>query len=379
MADDSDLERTEPASQRRLEQAREEGQVPQSRDLSTFLVLVTGSATLLILGTWFATRIGALFRHGLAFDRAAAFDPNAMAARFADLSADALVTLAPLFIVLIVAALAGPYFLGGGVIAPKAMSPDLSRLNPMQGIARMFSMHSLGELVKAIVKAVVVGAVAWWAVRHEQDALFALMSQPVESALAEFARLLLFATLVTVSGLAFIAAADVPFQLWQYHSKLRMTKEELRQEAKESEGNPEVKGRIRRQQRELARHRMMAEVPKADVVVTNPTHFSVALRYDANRDGAPRVVAKGAGEVAHKIREIAAENSVPVLEAPALARALHRHTEIGDAVPTALYTAVAEVMAWVYQLNAYIKRGGTHPQAPANIHVPDGLDPGPAA
>jgi flagellar biosynthesis protein FlhB len=378
MADDSDLERTEPASQRRLEQAREEGQVPQSRDLSTFLVLMTGCATLMVLGNWFATRIGALFRHGLALDRAAAFDPKVMAVRFADLSSDALVTLSPLFVVLIVAALAGPYFLGGGVIAPKAMGPDLSRLDPMKGIGRMFSMHSLGELVKAIVKAVLIGIVAWLAVRHEQDALFALMNQPVEGALAEFARLLLYAALVTVSGLALIAAADVPFQLWQYHAKLRMTKEELRQEAKESEGNPEVKGRIRRQQRELARHRMMAEVPKADVVVTNPTHFSVALRYDASRDGAPRVVAKGADQVAHKIREVASEHSVPVLEAPALARALYRHTQIGDPVPTALYTAVAEVMAWVYQLNTYVRRGGIHPKAPEDILVPEGLDPGPA-
>lgn len=379
MADDSDLERTEPASQRRLDQAREEGQVPQSRDLSTFLVLMVGSATLLVLGNWFVTRVGGLLRHGLALDRAAAFDPNAMAVRFADLGADALLTLSPLFVLLIVAALAGPYFLGGGVIAPKALSPDLTRLDPLKGIGRMFSTHSLGELTKAVIKAVLVGIVAWWAVRHEQDALFALMSQSVEGGLAEFARMLLFATLVTVSGLALIAAIDVPFQLWQYHAKLRMTKEELRQEAKESEGNPEVKGRIRSQQREMARRRMMADVPKADVVVTNPTHFSVALRYDSERDSAPRVVAKGAGEVAHRIREVAAENSVPVLEAPPLARALYRHSEIGDPVPTALYTAVAEVMAWVYQLNAYVQRGGLHPAAPESIAVPDGLDPGPAA
>jgi flagellar biosynthetic protein FlhB len=158
-----------------------------------------------------------------------------------------------------------------------------------------------------------------------------------------------------------------------------MTKEEARQEAKEMEGDPQVKGRIRSQQREMARRRMMAEVPKADVVVTNPTHFAVALRYDAARDGAPRVVAKGAGLVAQKIRELAAQHSVPVLEAPALARALHRHTDIGDSIPTALYTAVAEVMAWVYQLNAYLKQGGLPPEAPEGIAVPDGLDPGPAA
>jgi flagellar biosynthetic protein FlhB len=379
VADDSDLERTEPASQRRLEQAREEGQVPQSRELSTFLVLIAGTGGVWVLGNWFAERIEGVLRHGLTLDRKAVFDPHAMGSRLVDMGSDALVTLLPLLLLLVVAAVAGPFFLGGRVFAPKALSPDLTRLDPLKGFGRMFSLHGLAELVKAIAKSLLIGLVVLWVVRHERDALFALITQPVEVGLANSARMLLFAALTTVAGLALVAALDVPFQLWQYYSKLRMTKEEARQESKEMEGDPQVKARIRSQQREMARRRMMSEVPKADVVVTNPTHFAVALRYDARRDGAPRVVAKGAGLIAQKIREIAAQHSVPVLEAPALARALHRHTDLGDAIPAALYTAVAEVMAWVYQLNAYLKQGGLPPQAPTLIAVPGGLDPGPAA
>ncbi len=379
VADDSDLERTEPASQRRLEQAREEGQVPQSRELSTFLVLIAGAGGIWVLGNWFTERIGAVLRDGLMLDRKAAFDSQVMGTRLVELSGDALLTLLPLFLLLLVAAVAGPFVMGGRVFAPKALNPDLTRLDPLTGLARMFSLHGLAELVKAIAKSLLIGGVVMWVVRHEHESLFALLGQPVEAGLDAFARMLLFAALVTVAGLALVAAMDVPFQLWQYYSKLRMTKEEARQEAKEMEGDPQVKARIRSQQREMARRRMMSEVPKADVVVTNPTHFAVALRYDAQRDGAPRVVAKGAGLVAQKIRVLAAEHAVPVLEAPSLARALHRHTDIGESIPGALYTAVAEVMAWVYQLNAYLKQGGLPPPSPQGITVPEGLDPWPSA
>jgi flagellar biosynthetic protein FlhB len=186
----------------------------------------------------------------------------------------------------------------------------------------------------------------------------------------------MLSTVLIVAGMAVVAAADVPFQLWQYHSRLRMTKEEVRQEAKELEGDPQVKARIRSQQREMARRRMMAEVPKADVVVTNPTHFAVALKYEAARMSAPRVVAKGRGLLAQRIREIAAESGIPTLEAPPLARALYRHADLGEQVPAALYTAVAEVMAYVYQLHAYLHQGAPGPSVPGEIAVPPALDPG---
>ena len=375
MAEDSDLEKTEPASARRLEQAREEGQVPQSRELSAFCVLMAGAGTLWVAGSWLAQRIGGAVSRGLTFDRAAAFDTAALTATFLDLSWEALAAIAPLLLILVAAALAGPFMLGGLNFSSKALALDWTRLDPLKGFGRMVSMQSVGELVKGILKALLVGGVVVWVVLHEKDHLFALMSQPLEAGLQLMGRTILFSTLVIVGSMFLIVAADVPFQLWQYYSKLRMTKEEVRKEMKELEGDPQLKARIRSQQREIARRRMMAAVPKAQVVVTNPTHFAVALAYDEKMP-APRVVAKGRGIIAQRIREIAQEHGVPLLEAPPLARALYAHTEIDDIIPAALYRAVAEVMAYVYQLNAYLARGGKAPVQPAELPVPAELDPG---
>ncbi|MEW5889720.1 MAG: flagellar biosynthesis protein FlhB [Pseudomonadota bacterium] len=376
MAEESDLERTEPASPRRLEKAREEGQVPQSRELSTFLVLMVGVGTLWLAGGWFAGQAAAIVRRGLTLERAAAFDPNAMVQGLAALAGEAMLLLAPLFVAVVIAALAGPLSLGGFNFSPKAFQPDFSRLDPLNGFSRVISMESLGELVKAMLKAVLVSGVAAWVIAAHRDDLFALLGQPLDTALAALGRTILASSLAIIAAMALIAGADVPFQLWQYHKRLRMTREEARQEHKELEGDPQLKARIRSQQREIARKRMMAEVPKADVVVTNPTHFSVALKYDAATMRAPRVVAKGRGEVALRIREIAAQAKVPLLEAPPLARALYRHAELGDEVPGALYTAVAEVLAYVYQLNHYLSHGGLPPRAPEQLSVPAELDPG---
>src|SRR6185312_7341371 len=210
---------------------------------------------------------------------------------------------------------------------------------------------------------------------HQFPAVVGLSVEPLASGTAHLSTLLLSSATAIVGGLVVIAMIDVPYQLWHYADKLKMTREELRQEAKESDGNPEIKAKIRQQQREMARRRMMAEIPNADVVVTNPTHYAVALKYAENKGGAPRVVAKGADDVAAKIREIAEENNVPMLEAPPLARALFRHTELGDQIPEALYTAVAEVLAYVFQLRAYRKNGGMYPQKPAELDVPPALDP----
>ncbi|WIM06754.1 MAG: flagellar biosynthesis protein FlhB [Candidatus Nitricoxidivorans perseverans] len=376
MAEESDLERTEPASSRRIEKAREEGQVPQSRELMAFLVMASGAGGLWALGDWFARRAGDIVKGGLSFGHDAAFDPGALSSSFADLSWQALMLVAPMFLLTVVAALATPFLIGGWVFSPKALAADFNRIDPLKGVKRMFSMNSVGELVKALLKALLIGGIIWWVVRHEQDNLFALIGQPIETALPAFGRMLLFAFLGLVAGLALIAAIDVPFQLWQYYRRLRMTREELRQEMKEMEGDPQLKARIRSQQREIARRRMMAEVPKADVVVTNPTHFAVALKYDSGSMGAPQVVAKGMNLVARKIRDLAGEHGVPVLEAPPLARALYRHTDIGSQIPGALYTAVAEVMAYVYQLNQFIAAGGSQPRPPTAIAVPEGMDPG---
>jgi len=237
-------------------------------------------------------------------------------------------------------------------------------------------VHGLAELVKSLMKAAIVGGVGAFAVWREHEHLFTLMTETVESAVPDFLHMVLFSALLIIMGLAILALIDVPFQLWQYNKKLRMTKEEVKRESKEQEGDPHVKARIRSMQREMARRRMMAEVPKADVVVTNPTHFSVALKYDAKKMGAPIVVAKGRGEVALKIRELAKEHKVPLLEAPPLARALYKHCDLEQAVPGALYTAVAEVMAYVYQLNHWMANGGLPPVVPGKLPVPPDMDPG---
>lgn len=375
MAEDSDLERTEPASQRRLEQAREEGQVPQSRELSAFLILIAGSGALWAAGSWLARRIGGAVSQGLTFGREAAFDAALLPSLFLGQAGEALMTVGPLFLILVAAALAGPFLLGGLNFSGKALGPDWTRLDPLKGFGRMFSMHSVGELVKGILKALLVGVVVVWVILHEQEQVFALIGQPLEAGLHSMGRTILFSTLVIVGSMFLIVAADVPFQLWQYHSRLRMTKEEVRQEMKEMEGDPQLKARIRSQQREIARRRMMAAVPTAQVVVTNPTHFAVALAYDEKMP-APRVVAKGRGAIAQRIREVAAEHNVPLLEAPPLARALYAHTDLDQTIPPALFRAVAEVMAYVYQLNAWMARGGKAPVAPADLPVPAELDPG---
>jgi flagellar biosynthetic protein FlhB len=381
MAEESDLERTEPASSRRLEQAREEGNVPHSRELAAFMVLAASAVAFWTLGHWMSAGIADVLRNGLHFPREAVFDVGLMRARTGDLAIAALIVVAPVFLAILAAVAATPFLMGGWVFSTKAMQPDFTRIDPRKGLSRMFSWQSLAELFKAILKALLIALVLYLIVWQGQDRLFALMSEPLEAGLTAFTRLLLLSFSALVGGLAIIAAIDVPFQLWQYHDRLKMTRDELRREAKESEGDPQLKARIRSQQREMARRRMMSEVPKADVVVTNPTHFAVALKYDSAAMGAPVVVAKGMNLIAQRIRELAEEHHLPVLEAPPLARALHRHAEVGEQIPATLYTAVAEVMAWVYQLNAFAQQssGMPFPVTPTHIAVPDGLDPGAVA
>jgi flagellar biosynthesis protein FlhB len=278
-------------------------------------------------------------------------------------------------LLLMLVALVSPLLIGGWMFSTKALMPNFGRMNPMSGIGNIISTRSLVELGKAIIKAVVIGSIAWIVAKSQIDSVLMLAVEPLSTSGAHLGHILLTSFIAIASGLVLIAAVDVPYQMWHYANKLKMTREEVRQEAKESDGNPEIKAKIRQQQREMARRRMMAEVPTADVVVTNPTHFAVALKYTDGQMRAPKVVAKGADAVAAKIRELAQENKVPLLEAPPLARALYRHAELGDEIPEALYTAVAEVLAYVFQLRAYGKNGGVRPQAPRDLDVPAQLDP----
>ena len=375
MAEGNDQEKTEAPSQQRLDKAREEGQVPQSRELSTFVGLMTGGAALWWMAGGMGQTLSEILRGSLQFSPGIARDSSQVLAQLSNQFYRAAFALAPFLMLMVLATLASPMMLRGWLFSTKAFFPDFKRLNPLSGIKRMFSTQSLVELAKSLAKVGLLGVVAVWLIGSNLHAIFSLSMEAPSTAVRHMGDLIGKIFLLVSGAMIFIVVLDLPYQLWSYANKLKMTKEELRQEAKESEGDPHIKARIRAQQREMARHRMMAEVPTADVVVTNPSHYAVALKYREGRMGAPRVVAKGADAVAARIRELAAENKVPLLEAPPLARALFRHTELGDEIPATLYAAVAEVLAYVFQLRHFQRVGGAYPTAPTVLPVPSELDP----
>jgi flagellar biosynthetic protein FlhB len=376
MAEDSDLERTEPASGRRIEQAREKGQVARSRELGTFAILMAGGGGIMIMGAGMMESLKTLLRDGLTLDKAVLADPLLMLARLHEQSQTILTAFMPFLILLFIVALAAPMVMSGWLFTLKALEPDFGKLDPFKGISRLFSTNSLVELVKAVAKSVLIGGVAVWVVWHNKDDLFLLIAEPLQNSIGHLGSMAIFTYMAVTSSIILIVAIDVPFQLWQHSKQLRMTKEELRQEGKEMEGDPQVKARIRSMQREAARRRMMTQVPKADVIVTNPTHFAVALSYQDKKMRAPQVVAKGTYLLAQRICELGRENKVPIVQAPPLARALYRHGELGEEIPGPLYTAVAEVLAYVYQLRRYETEGGAAPRVPEALPVPPAMDPG---
>jgi flagellar biosynthetic protein FlhB len=375
MAEDSDAEKTEPASAKRLEQAREEGDVPRSREVATFTVLMTAGCGLWFTGGSLVRALHATMVSGLALDREQVFNADVLINRVAVDIGSVMLACLPLALAIMAVALASPLLVGGWLFSAKAFTPNFMKLNPVSGLSNMFSTNALVELLKAIAKTLMIGSVAWLVVMSQKDAVLGLAVEPLGAGSAHMVSLLASAFMFIVGGLGLVAAIDGPYQMWHYANKLKMTRQELIQESKESDGNPQIKGKIRQMQREMAKRRMMAAVPTADVVVTNPTHYAVALKYADGQRGAPQVVAKGSDEVAARIREIAKENKVALMEAPALARALHQHTDIGEEIPEALYSAVAEVLAYVFQLRAYSKHGGKHPDRPTRLAVPPELDP----
>ena len=373
MAEESDLEKTEPASPERLEKARGEGQVARSRELVTFVMLATALGGLWAMGETIGTQFGNAMRDGLQFERTSAFDASHMMVHAEGAVVHALQALMPLLVMMLVAALLAPMMLGGWLLSTKSLTPNFSKLNPVAGIGRMFSTETLAELIKTVVKSLLVGGAAWWVIAGNLSALMALMSEPIHAALPHALQLVVRTCALIIGSLLLVVAIDVPYQLWSHAHKLRMSREDLRQEQKENDGDPQVKAQIRRQQQQMAKRRMMAEVPKADIIVTNPTHFAVALKYRDQEMRAPRVVAKGADLVAMRIRALAEEHKIPILEAPPLTRALFRHTQLGQEIPAALYAAVAEVLAWAYQLRRLGHEGGPLPRPPTDLPVPESL------
>ncbi|MGV0949618.1 MAG: flagellar biosynthesis protein FlhB [Azonexus sp.] len=373
MSDESSQERTEQATPKRLQDAKRKGQVARSRELNTAMMLTAGALMLYQFGPALGQGLMGFMQEALDLGPADLADPAVMLRRIQKATVDMLLLFAPLLLVLVATALAAPALLGGWAFSSESLAPKIERVNPMAGLGRIFSVKGLVELVKAIAKISLVAGVGGAFLWFHRAEILAPPSAALAADLFHAFRLFGIVLLVLAAATFLIALMDVPYQLWDHKKKLKMTRQEVRDEAKESEGRPEVKSRIRQLQREFSRRRMMDEVPKADLVVTNPTHYAVALRYEPLKSGAPRVVAKGADLMAMQIRTIARTHGVSVIEAPALARAIYHGVKLGQQIPASLYLAVAQLLAYVYQLRTARETGTREPEPPRDLPVPDDL------
>ncbi|WCE03722.1 flagellar biosynthesis protein FlhB [Pseudoxanthomonas sp. JBR18] len=364
MAENEDAgERTEQPTEKRLREAREQGNIPRSRELATAAVFSAGIFAMMSMSHTLAAKAVLWMKDALSPDIAGIRqDPNGLFAYAGHLLLGLAWITVPLVIVCLIAGFVGPVLMGGLRFSSKSLVPDLNRLNPLNGIKRLYGPESLAELTKSLLRVAFVGGAAGLCIYGGLDELQGLLRLPLEQAMTHglgfTVRLLAF----TAGALALLAAIDAPYQKWNYTRKLKMTREEVRREMKESEGSPEVKGKIRQMQMQMSQRRMMEAVPSADVVVVNPTHYAVALKYEGGKMRAPTVVAKGVDEVAFNIRELGEQHRVAIVTAPPLARALYREGELGKEIPVRLYAAVAQILSYVYQLRAW--RAGPMPPLP---------------
>jgi flagellar biosynthetic protein FlhB len=343
-------ERTEEPSQRRLQEARERGQIPRSRELTNFATMIGGSAAFVAVGGTVAGHLSQMMRRSLIIDAKSLRTTDAMSASLGDAAISAVTALLPVFGALIGMVLLASVVLGGWNFSTKALAPDFSRLSPLAGLKRLFGLHGISELAKALLKCFVVGAVCAGIVSWIFGDVLSLARMAPRAAISRGAGLVSWAFVWLCASLALVAVVDVPLQIFQFKRALRMTRQELRDESKELDGRPETKQRIRQMQQTLARRRMMHKVPTADVLIVNPTHFAVALKYDSKKMRAPVVVAKGVDLVAANIRRIAEEHRVPVFESPKLARALYRSTDLNKEIPNGLYVAVAQILSYIFRV-----------------------------
>lgn len=370
MAEQQDFqERTEQPTRRRLDEARKKGQVPRSRELNTLLSLLVAVVGFLVLGERIVDGLAHMAANGLTLERELAFDSRLILPHFGTVALHTLLVLTPFFALMMAGAFVGPLGMGGWTFSWSAMNFKLEKISPVKGIKRIFSAKGLLELGKALFKFVLVATAALLLFMFLIDRLLQLSGLPLHQALSSTLWIFVWSLLVLSSVLALIALVDVPFQLWDHSRQLKMSRQEVRDELKETEGRPEVKSRIRNLQREISQRRMMEAVPTADVVITNPTHYAVALKYDS-QSSAPIVVAKGRDLIAAQIRHRAEENGVVLFSAPPLARALYASTKLNQQIPENLYLAVAKVLAYVYQLNN-LGYGQRKPDKPDDLPVPD--------
>ncbi|MCD5974451.1 flagellar biosynthesis protein FlhB [Pseudomonas quasicaspiana] len=366
-------DKTEDPTDKKRSDSRKEGQIARSKELNTLAIMMAGAIGLLVEGSDIAQAMSYMMTSNFTITREVLMDQGSMAKMLLSTGKLALVVMMPFFLVMLAAAIIGPISLGGWLFATKSMAPKFSRMNPLAGLKRMFSPTALIELLKSFAKFVIVLIVALVVLNMEKAALVSVAHEPLEQAIIHSLQVVGWSTLWMACGLIFIAAVDVPFQLWEAHKKLLMTKQEVRDEYKNSEGSPEVKQRIRQLQREASQRRMMESVPQADVIITNPTHFAVALKYDPDQGGAPMLVAKGVDFVALKIREVAAHNQILILESPGLARSIYYSTDLDQEIPAGLYLAVAQVLAYVYQIRQYHAGQGKRPDPLGDITIPPDL------
>ncbi|OZB27347.1 MAG: flagellar biosynthesis protein FlhB [Pseudomonas sp. 34-62-33] len=370
---ESGADKSEEPTGKRLEESRKKGQIARSKELNTLAVTLTGTVALIIFGAYMGNVLMDIMRGNFSLPREVLMSERSMALYLLASGKEALLAMQPFLIALLIASIVGPIALGGWLFSTEALQPKASRMNPLAGLKRMFSVQALVELLKALAKFLVILAVALVVLAVDQDDLLAIANEPIEPAILHSLKVVGWSAFWLSCGLILIAAVDAPFQLWSHKQKLKMTKQEVRDEYKDTEGKPEVKGRIRQLQREMAERRMMQAVPQADVVITNPTHFAVALKYDPEKGGAPLLLAKGGDFLALKIREIAQEHKVMVLESPGLARAVYYSTELDQEIPAGLYLAVAQVLAYVYQLRQYQAGKGKRPGPLPDLPIPPDL------
>ena len=374
MAENQDgQEKSHEPTAKRLQDARKKGQVPRSRELNTMAITLIGAASMIALAPRFTEGLHTLFIGQFSLQRADMFDPNALMAHLGAAIGDALWMLLPFLLIMVAVAVISSVALGGFNISAEAMKPKFSKLDPIKGMKRVFSAKGLMELLKSMGKFLLVGAATVLLLYVWAEELLMLGDLDIDVALEQGMSMVGWSALLIASTLILLAMIDVPFQLWQFKRDLKMTQQEVRDELKETEGKPEVKNRIRKLQMEMAQRRMMEAVPNADVIVTNPTHYAVALRYDSDKMVAPVVVAKGKDLIAANIRQVAEANDVPLVEAPMLARAIYFNTELQQAIPAALFLAVAQLLAYVFQLRAYQDVGGDIPSPPSTYPVPEDL------
>ncbi len=350
---DNAQEKTEQATPKRREDARKKGQVTRSRELTTMLLLMIAAAMLMGTGGDLIDGVAAVMRKGLVMDHRQVFDTAYMAIALKGAIREALWVLTPLLIVSFVTALLAPMLLGGWNVKTPFLKFDAGKLSPMKGIKRIFSLNSIVELLKALGKFFIVLSIAMVIIWQSAGDVMHLGLVTGLQGLYQAGDILTRSFLLISAATIVIAAVDVPYQIWDGSRKLKMSLQEVKDESKNTEGNPEIKRRVKEVQQEIASRRMMEEVPKADVIIVNPTHFAVALKYDRDGTAAPRLIASGGDLMAMKIRAIAVEHKVPIVSAPALARSIYHFTRLGEEIPEGLFVAVAKVLAFVYQLKKH--------------------------